>query len=121
MAHWQNEDTDAETHALGHRGDPGEREDRLVDRQRAGALSAEEGNVLADPDVGEPQRLGLLGKAADHGGSGAFAGVGDVDAEVHSCRSFWDLRVTLSRTTTPSSSGHSDCVAIMTESGNPKT
>ena len=39
--------------------------------------------MLADPDVGEPQRLGLEGEAADQGWGGALAGVGEVDAEVH--------------------------------------
>jgi hypothetical protein len=42
-----------------------------------------EGDVLADPDVGEPQRLGLEGEATDQRGSGALAGVGEVDAVVH--------------------------------------
>jgi hypothetical protein len=39
--------------------------------------------VLAGPDVGEPRRRGLEGEAADQGGSGALAGVGKVEAEVH--------------------------------------
>ena len=59
MAHRQNEDGGAETHALGDGGDPGEGKDRLVERQLTGELGAGQDDVLADPDVGEPQRLGL--------------------------------------------------------------
>ena len=73
MAHRQHEDGGAETHALGDGGDPGEGEDRLVERQLTGELGAGQDDVLADPDVGEPQRLGLEGEAADQGGGGAFA------------------------------------------------
>ncbi|HEY6440849.1 MAG TPA: hypothetical protein VIY55_12575 [Acetobacteraceae bacterium] len=83
MAHRQNEDGGAETHALGDGGDPGEGNDRLVERQLTGELGAGQDDVLADPDVGEPQRLGLEGEAADQGGGGAFTGVGEVDAVVH--------------------------------------
>jgi hypothetical protein len=83
MAHRQHQDGSAETHALGDGGDPGEGEDRLVERQRAGELGAGEDDVLADPDIGEPQRLGLDGDAPDQRRGGALAGVGEVDAEVH--------------------------------------
>jgi hypothetical protein len=83
VAHWQNEGTGAETRTLSHCGDPGEGADRLVERQLSEELGAGEDDVLADPDDGEPQRLGLDGEAADQGGRGALAGVGEVDAEVH--------------------------------------
>jgi hypothetical protein len=83
MAHRQHQDAGAETHPLGHRGDPGEGEHRLIEWQGARELGAGEDDVLADPDVGEPQRLGLDGEAADQGRGGALAGVGEVDAEVH--------------------------------------
>jgi hypothetical protein len=68
VAHRQHQDGGAETHALGDGGDPGEGEDRLVEGQRAGELGAGEDDVLADPDVGEAERFGLDGEAADQRG-----------------------------------------------------
>ena len=39
--------------------------------------------MLADPDIGEPECLGLNGEATDQRRGGALAGMGEVDAKVH--------------------------------------
>ena len=69
MAHRQHDDAGAEPHPLGHRGDPGQGQHRIVEQRRARKLRPRHDDVLADPDVAEPHspRRGGRGRLINAG------------------------------------------------------
>jgi hypothetical protein len=79
----------AEAHALGHRGDPGEGEDRLAERQRAGELGARQDDVLADPDAGKSRGPGLEGGSSGADRPGSPMRAGQRRADITSCLAFY--------------------------------
>ncbi len=83
VAHRQHDHAGAEAHPLGDRGDPGQGQDRIVEQRRARVLLARHDDVLADPDVAEPQRLGAPRVALDQIRRRLAAGMRQMNPELH--------------------------------------
>ena len=79
----RDQDAGAETDPLGDRRRPRERDDRVVQVRARVVLLGRLHDVVAHPDAGEAERLGVTGRLGDRLGSGDPSVLREVDADVH--------------------------------------
>ena len=83
-----HEHAGAEPDAFGRRRSPGEREQRVVEVRRRVVLRGGDGDVVADPHVGEPERLGEARGLGDRIRARSPAELGQMDSDAHDCRPY---------------------------------